>query len=163
MVVMAGKAESPEKARKMLTEAVGSGKAFEKFREFIKSQGGDPTPAENLELFPRPPVVRTVEAKSEGYVHSIQAEKIGKAALVLGAGREKKDSSIDLSTGIVLSAKKGDWVSKGKSIATVYARNDKACSEAQDIILEAFEIGPESITLPPLVKGLVTAASEERY
>jgi pyrimidine-nucleoside phosphorylase len=163
MVVMAGKAESPEKARKMLTEAVGSGKAFEKFREFIKSQGGDPTPADNPEFFPESAIVREVETSSEGYVHSIQAEKIGKAALVLGAGREKKDSSIDLSTGIVLSAKKGDWVSKGKSIATVYARNDKACSEAQDIILEAFEIGPESITLPPLVKGLVTADSEERY
>ena len=95
-------------------------------------------------------------SSNEGYVKAIKADDIGMAALNLGAGRETKESVIDLSVGIVLHKKIGDFVKSGESIATIYASDASKQKSSEKMVLEAYEI-VEAVTInKPLIKGIVT-------
>src|SRR6056297_243194 len=163
MLLMGGKAHDIDEAGSLLREAISSGKALDKFREFIIAQGGDPSPVEDHGLFPKPSFSGKVISSDEGYVSSIKADQVGKAALVLGAGRENKNSSVDLTVGIVLEKKTGESVSAGSPLATVHARDEKTFKEAEILILDAFSINDSKVPEPSLLKGIVTKDSEERY
>ena len=110
MVVKAGAADDLSLARTMLEESLSNGRAFEVFKEFVRAQGGDPNEAEHPELLPAARFQETVPAPGDGYVADIATEEIGKICLLLGGGRETKESRIDLSVGLVLCKKKGDAV-----------------------------------------------------
>ncbi len=163
MLLMGGKAHDIDEAGSLLREAISSGRALDKFREFIIAQGGDPSPVEDHGLFPKPSFSGKVISSDEGYVSSIKADQVGKAALVLGAGRENKNSSVDLTVGIVLEKKTGESVSAGSPLATVHARDEKTFKEAEILILDAFSINDSKVPEPSLLKGIVTKDSEERY
>src|SRR5690606_19268712 len=113
MLVAGGKARDAKEARQMLNTLLQNGKAIDKFREFIIRQGGDASFLDDHKLLPKATHIVEVRADKEGFVSRMDAEKLGRAAMKLGAGRETKDSIIDLAAGIMLRVKTGDRVKPG--------------------------------------------------
>lgn len=163
MLVLGEKAKNPEEARKILQNIINSGKGIEKLKELVKAQGGDSYLVDNPSLFENAAIVKKVTIKDSGFVKGIKADDIGKAALVLGAGRETKESEIDLSVGIVLHKKIGDFVKNGESIATIHANNDEKAKIAMEMILKAYEITTEKVKPRPLIKGIVTKEGIKKF
>lgn len=156
MLVLGKKAKDAHEARKILKDIIKSGKGLQKLRELVVAQGGNPAYVDNPSLFPLPAIVEPIIFNEEGYVKAIKADDIGKAALVLGAGRETKESIIDLAVGIVLHKKIGDFVKKGDAIATIYANDSEKQKVAVKMVLNAYEIVAGKIIAKPLIKGIVT-------
>ena len=140
MLVGAGKASDFETGYRMAEKTIADGSAFEKFCAFIEAQGGDADYARNPERFPKAPVVYEVKSGKSGYISSMQTEEIGLVSLVLGAGRETKESEIDLSAGICMKAKIGDKVECGQIIAHLYTSDITKAESAKDRLLAAVEI-----------------------
>ena len=130
MVYLAKRTSTIKEARQLLEEALESGKALEKMKTFVKSQGGDPSYVENPEKLPQAKFQIEWKAKDDGWIKEMDAEKIGTAAMLLGAGRATKESTINLSVGLVLNKKIGDFVKKGDSLITIHANRE----EVEDVI-----------------------------
>jgi pyrimidine-nucleoside phosphorylase len=156
MLLLAKKADTVEEARKKLENTIKDGSALKKFKEFIAAQGGDVSMIDNPELLPKAKYQIEVKAKKEGYVSKIVANEIGLAALVLGAGRETKESQLDLSVGIVLQKKAGAYVKEGDTIAIIHANDLSKAKEAEERIHGAYYITKEKCEERPLIFGVVT-------
>ncbi|GEN33338.1 pyrimidine-nucleoside phosphorylase [Aneurinibacillus danicus] len=150
MVYLGGKADSPETARTQLEEAIRNGNALEKFKTFLSAQGGDPSVVDDPSKLPQAKYTFEVKAGEEGHVASIQADRIGTAAMLLGAGRATKESVIDLAVGVVLRKKIGDSVKKGEPLVTIYS-NREDVAEVKEMIEDAYRIVPEAVEGPPLI------------
>lgn len=129
------------RAKTLLHDALHDGRAFNKFLEVVKAQGGD------LDVLSHPEKLLSkkleyVYAESSGYIEEMNALEIGKAAMRLGAGRETKEDQIYMEVGIDLHQKIGSYVEKGDVLATLYVR-DKGVDEAKRLILNALSIGKE--------------------
>lgn len=162
MLVLGGKADSASEARDMLKEAVESGKALNKLKELVDAQGGDGEYVLNPSLLPDATIIHEVKAPEAGYVAGIKADDIGVAALVLGAGRETKDSVIDLGVGIMLKKKVGDEVAAGDTIAVIYANDQSKVSDSESRLLGAYSFQQDEVKKPKLIKGIVTKDGLER-
>lgn len=148
--VAKGKVLSYEEGKELARKTVESGAAFKKFKEMVASQGGDLSYIENPEKFPEAQVSGTVRAKAGGYVAGMNTEGIGIAAGILGAGREKKDSEIDYSAGIIMKKKIGDKVEKGDVIARLYTSSEEKLQKAAEYLEQCCEISvkkPEPLKL----------------
>lgn len=154
MVYLANKANSIEEARLKLEDAITSGRAIEKFKTFIASQGGDPSVVDDPSKLPTASYTFEVAAKESGYVSEIVADEIGIAASMLGAGRITKDSKIDLAVGLVLQKKVGDKVQKGDSLVTIHS-NKENVAEVKEKIYGAYSITKKSVEANPLVYGVI--------
>lgn len=154
MVFLAGKAASLEEAEEKLREAIRSGKALDKFKEFIANQGGDASIVDDPEKLPTAAYQIEVPAKSAGIVASIVADEIGTAAMLLGAGRATKDSEIDLAVGLMLNKKIGDKVAAGESLVTIHANRGNV-AEVIEKIYANITIA-EQAAAPTLIHGIVT-------
>ena len=163
MLVLGEKAKNAKQGREMLKDIIKSGKGLQKLRELVVAQGGNPAYVDDPSIFPLPAIVEQVISNYEGYVKAIKADDIGIAALTLGAGRETKESEIDLSVGIVLHKKIGDFVKKDETIATIYASNAQKQKISSKIVLDAYEIVEEKITAKSLIKGIVTKDGIVRF
>jgi pyrimidine-nucleoside phosphorylase len=150
MVYLAKKATSIEDAREKLEEVIANGKALEVLKTFIAAQNGEPSIVDSTDLLPAASHMIEVKAKEAGTVSAIVADKIGTAAMLLGAGRATKDSEIDLAVGIVLNKKIGDRVEKGDSLVTLHS-NKEEISSVIDIVLAAYSITNEAIDKPTLI------------
>jgi thymidine phosphorylase len=126
--------------------ALASGSAYEKFCEFVTAQGGD---ADALEDLPVSAEVSEVKAPRGGYVARFGASAIGRAALALGAGREKKGDRIDPGSGVEILVKPGDPLLKGQPVARLYGERD--AEPARRLVLEALEISDEPVEPPPAI------------
>ena len=155
MVVVGGKAETLEEARTMLEGVIENGQALEVFKQFIKEQGGNPAVVDDVTLLPQAEFVTEVPSKKEGYISFMEADEIGTAAMVLGAGRATKESEIDLAVGIVLHKKVGDFVKAGESIATIYS-NAKEVAECSEMIYNSIEYTSEPVEKIKLISALIT-------
>ncbi|MCL6638753.1 MAG: pyrimidine-nucleoside phosphorylase [Firmicutes bacterium] len=155
MLLLAGKASSLDEGRKKLSELLGSGRALDKFEEFVSAQGGDPRVTQKDDLLPAARIKEDIAAPVAGYVQAIHAGQVGRAAMLLGAGREKKESQIDLSVGIVLKKKAGDRVRAGESLAVLHANSPDRLAQVREIIREAYTIGDKKPEPRPLVYGMV--------
>jgi pyrimidine-nucleoside phosphorylase len=153
MLVLGGKTDSLDQAEEMLREAIQSGAALSKFREWITSQGGDASVVERTELLPQARYRIEVPASRTGVVESIIADKIGVAAMLLGAGRVTKESRIDLAVGIVLRKKVGDPVRESESLATIHA-NREDIEDVIQLMRENIQISGEACP-PKLIHGEV--------
>lgn len=120
MVLLANKASSLEEAEQLLQEAISSGRALEKFKQFIINQGGDASVVDDSERLPQAQFIVEVPAKTAGYVTEIVADELGTAAMWLGAGRATKESEIDLAVGLMLNKKVGDRVEEGESLVSIH-------------------------------------------
>ncbi|MDK2805490.1 pyrimidine-nucleoside phosphorylase [Thermoanaerobacterium thermosaccharolyticum] len=143
MLTIAGVAKDTDEAKEMLKEALTSGKALDKFKEFISAQGGDERIVDDISLLPQAKYVESWMADEDLYIKDLYALDLGLIAMKLGAGRSTKEDTIDLSVGIMLGGKIGDVIKKGEPIATVYA-NDKdklkwAISEIKKYIIVSHE------------------------
>lgn len=143
MVFGAGKASSVEEARGMLEETVTSGKAIDKFAEFVKAQGGDERYVYDTSLFNLGSLKEDLVSDTDGYVQSIHADEVGIASLILGGGREKKEDIIDPGVGIIINKKTSDSVTKGEKLATLFANDPAKLEEAKKRLRGAFVIGSE--------------------
>ena len=150
MVVLAEKAKTLDEARKMLVDVIENGKALETFKVFLASQGGNTKVIDDPSKLPTATYSIEVKAERSGYVSEIIADKIGTAAMVLGAGRVTKDSVIDLAVGLVLNKKVGDFVDKGQSIVTIHS-NSENVEDAMKRIYEAYTIVDNQIKAPSLI------------
>ena len=155
MVFLADKASSLEEARSMLEESIKSGKAIEKLKTLIKAQGGDETIVDHPEKLPLAKYKIELPAKQSGYIKAINANEVGVASLLLGAGRMTKDSVIDLSVGIVLNKKIGDFVEEGESLLTIYA-NKEDVESIKERLYKNIQVTEDKVTRPPLIYETIT-------
>lgn len=155
MVVVGGKAETLEEARGMLEEVIANGKALEVMKQFIEAQGGNPAVVDDVDLLPQAKFVTEVPSEQDGYISFMEADEIGTAAMVLGAGRATKESEIDLAVGIVLNKKVGDRVEKGESIATIYS-NTEELAECMKMLYNSIEYSSEPVDKVQLISALIT-------
>ncbi len=142
-IVSLSKNVSREDARALCENALNSGMAFEKFKEWITAQGGNEKWLDNTELFPKAEYSYQVKSAENGYISSMDAEKIGISSVILGAGRETKNDSIDMSAGIILLKKTGDKINKGDTLATLYSNNKTSFASAEERFLDAITISAE--------------------
>lgn len=156
MVYLGKKADSPDAAREMLKKAIEDGSALETFKTFIKAQGGDPSIIDDPAKLPKAKYSFEVPAKEEGYICEIKADEIGTAAMLLGAGRATKTSSIDLSAGVVLKKKIGDYVQKGEPLAIIHC-NFEDVGNAEAKIENSIKISGEKPAPPRLIYEQITS------
>ena len=134
MAYLGGVGENLEDARQLLEENIKNGKALEKFKLFIEAQGGNPDVVDRPdELLPQAEFQIEVTADRDGVISEIEAEELGVAAMLLGAGRETIDSELDLAAGLMLHKKIGDEVKKGESILTIYSNKEDVDASVKKI------------------------------
>ncbi|OPF87770.1 pyrimidine-nucleoside phosphorylase [Vagococcus martis] len=140
MVVLAEKASTLEEARQLLENSITSGAAADKFKEMIRNQGGDDSVVDFPEKLPQANYIIEVPAKKTGVVSKIVADKIGVAAMLLGAGRRTKEEEIDYAVGLILNKKVGDSVFEGESLVTIQANRENV-DDVLNVIYDNIEIG----------------------
>lgn len=155
MLRAGGYASSDAQARSILEEKLENGEALAKLRELVSLQGGDPRQVDKPELLALSPIQFEFRSPSTGYIAQLHAEGVGVASMVLGAGRESKESKIDLGAGIYLHARMGDFVNAGDRIATLYTANDSKIDEAEKLLAQALSFTDVPPRLQPLVLDVV--------
>ena len=140
-----GEVKTFEEASEKIDEVINNGRALELLKQFIELSGGDGEVVNNYELLPTPKSVLEVLAQEDGYVTKIKAEEVGKAAMIIGAGRATKEDEVDHAVGIELKKKVGDKVEKGDLIAEIYYNDDKNIESSKAMLLDAYIIGNEKI------------------
>lgn len=165
MLILGGKAADEEEAQAILTARLDSGEALEKLKQMVAAQGGNTEQIDHPELLPTAELKVDVKSDANGFVDSIQAEEIGIAAMMLGAGRETKDSVIDLAAGVELRKKIGDPVEIGETLAVLHLNrsHEAGRAEAERRILNAYGISGSKVPRRPLVFALVTPDGVKRF
>lgn len=146
---------SHSQGKRMAKKALSSGQAFEKFKEMVQAQGGDIRYVEHPEFFERDAFEGEVLAAEDGFLSGMDTEKIGVAAGLLGAGRETKDSVIDMSAGIYLKKKIGDTVKKGEPIAICYAGTKGKLNRGMAMFESSIRYSKEAPRIPKLIVDII--------
>ncbi|WP_066193104.1 pyrimidine-nucleoside phosphorylase [Gracilibacillus timonensis] len=139
MTLIAGIYDHYDTAVQALEAKLDNGEALACFKDFIEAQGGDSAFIDDFNLLPQPSYNIEVKAHTDGYIHEMAAEKIGLAAMHLGAGRATKEDTIDHSVGITLKKKIGDSIVKGDTLAILHSNKDQA-DEVGEIVKQAYTI-----------------------
>lgn len=141
MLMVAEITENEQQAREMLKEAVDSGKALDKLAELVEAQGGDKRMVYETDLLPKASSITPLLSEKDGYVEKIQCDEVGICSLILGGGRETKESAIDLSVGIVLTKKVGSHVKAGEPLAYIHSNEEAKRLACEERLRKAFHIG----------------------
>ncbi|WJH34259.1 pyrimidine-nucleoside phosphorylase [Paenibacillus sp. CC-CFT747] len=165
MLVLGGKASGLEEARESLNARIEDGSALRKFKEMIEAQGGDSSVVDDPSRMPGAAETVEVKAETDGYVSSVEAEELGLAAMLLGAGRATKESVIDLGVGLVLHKRIGDPVKAGETLVTLYANPGDGIelSAAEQKIRRAYTVSEAPVEKPPLVYAVITKEGVQRF
>lgn len=155
MLIAGEIAKNREEAYAMLKNAIDSGNAYDKFVEFIGAQGGNVEQVHNPQLLPKATKEVPVFADTEGYVEKIICDEVGICSLILGGGRENKESEIDLSVGLILHKKVGDFVKKDTPIATLYGNSDEKLIQAKGRLLKAYSFTDKKVKKRELIQGII--------
>lgn len=155
MLLAAGAAQTEEEAEQKLSSVIQDGSAIKKLAEFVKAQGGDSKAVYDTSLLPKASIAEEIVSVQEGYVKKIDCDEIGICSLLLGGGRETKESVIDLSVGLVLHKKVGDFVKEGEALATIYANDRERLEAARDRFLKAYHLDDKQPVKLPFLKGVV--------
>lgn len=155
MVVLGGHAKTLAEARTQLEAVVADGSALEVLRAFITAQGGNAAVVDDLTLLPQAKFVTELAAKTSGYIAKLEADDIGTAAMLLGAGRATKESEIDLAVGLVLNKKVGDFVNAGESLVTIYA-NREDITDVEQKLYDHIILSDEIVAAPKLIHSIIT-------
>lgn len=140
---------------KMVRLAIENGSALEKLKEAVGAQGGDISYIDDTSKFIDASVCIEYKAEKSGYINKIDAQKIGRASVLLGAGREKKDDVIDFGAGIYLCKKTGDEVREGDTVARLYTNKNEYADSALAVIKEAFDYSQKKPYIGKTVLGTV--------
>ena len=153
MALLAEKVESLEEARSILKEHIETGVALNYLKTFITAQGGDPRVIDDFSLLPQAKEKIVLKAKNAGYVEALFAEELGKAAMLLGAGRQTKDDRIDLGVGLELHKKVGDQVSPGEALCTVHT-NRSDIEPVLELVEKSIVISDKKVSPPLLLETI---------
>ncbi|MBE6072954.1 MAG: pyrimidine-nucleoside phosphorylase [Selenomonas ruminantium] len=162
MLYLVGKG-TIEECRAMAEKAIADGSAFETFCTMVREQGGDDSVLRDYEKFAQAPYKQEILAERDGFITKMNAEEIGETSVILGAGRETKDSDIDFSAGLVLHKKFGDAVKKGDSLVTLYTSKEASLQDAERLYRKAVVIGDTQPAKEPLVYARVEKDKVEKY
>ncbi len=155
MLIAGGVSKEIENAEKKLKQVIEDGSALRKLAEFVEAQGGDARAVYEPERLPAASIQKPVLAQKEGYVYHIACDEVGICSLILGGGRETKESEIDLSVGLVLRKKVGDYVKVGEPLAIIHANDEECAKGAEKRFLNACEITEEKPVKSDFIKGIV--------
>ena len=144
-----------ERAKELAEEALKSGLAFEKFKEWISAQGGDLNYIENPNLFESAKFVYEIKADTDAYIKRMNAENIGLAAMELGAGRKTKDELIDFAAGVELLKKPGDRIKKGDTLARLYTDRENSRTAAEELFISSLELGKNKPEPIPIIHKII--------
>src|SRR5271157_1878287 len=140
MIYLGKKAASLDDARRLAEEKLVDGSGYKKFKQVVAAQGGNPQALDKFELLPNATGMREVASPRGGYVSSIDAEDIGAASNMIGAGRDKKEDAIDPAVGIILEVKAGEKVDAGSVLCRLYYTKEDRVEEAAEMVEDAFRI-----------------------
>ena len=146
MLIAGGRAKTDAEAKAMLQQVIEDGSALKKLAEFVKAQGGDAAAVYDTSKLPKASIIEAVEAPQSGYISKIACAEVGICSLILGGGRETKESEIDLAVGLVLTKKVSDYVENGETIAYIHANDAEKLKAAKERFLQAYtfsEAAPE--------------------
>ncbi len=158
MLRLAGRGErwtDEDQVREILTEKLNNGEAFERFREMVSTQGGDLAMVDDPSLLPRAKFQETLQAFDAGYVSQVAADHVAQAALILGAGRMRKEDAVDHAVGVEVFINVGDEVQQGQEIARIHANDEAALKDAQQEVLNAIQISSEAVDPLPLFYDVI--------
>ena len=155
MLIAGGKADTAEEARDMLLKVLASGAALDKLAEFVEAQGGNKEAVYNTDLLLKASIVEPVLSPVDGYISHIECDEVGICSLILGGGRETKESEIDLSVGIVLTKKVGDKVAKGETIAYIHANHEEKLVAAKERFLKAYSYSETQPLKTKIIKHIL--------
>ncbi|MEE9224906.1 MAG: thymidine phosphorylase [Bacteroidota bacterium] len=155
MIMLVGKATTIEGGIEIAREVLKSGKAYQKFLELVKRQGGDASVVKNLETYPVSKFSMEVKSPERGYVASMDARGVGLVSCALGAGRTKLEQKVDPKAGIVLKKKVGDSVDIGDPLAILYTDKEEVLLEARDRLKAAVRVAEASPKRVSLIRALV--------
>lgn len=155
MLIAGGAASNEDEAKRKLENVISDGSALNKLAEFVRAQGGDEHAVYDTTLLPKAEIVRPVLSDRSGYISHIECDEIGICSLILGGGRETKESSIDLSVGLVLLKKVGDYVSEGDTLCYIHANDMDKAEAAERRYLKALTFSPEKPEKLPFIRGIV--------
>lgn len=155
ILLMSGFSKTKEAAIKIIKEKINSGEAKNKFKEMLVWQGGNTNVIDDYSLFGKAKHIIQVKSDVTGYVHKINTLEIGRAAMLLGAGRSHKDEKIDMSVGIKVFKKVGDKINKNDVLAEVHA-NDKNLNEAIENVLNAYVIKDKEIRENKIILEIIS-------
>lgn len=151
LMVMAGRAPDAQTARRTLRAAIESGAAIEKFREMICRHGGDAEVVDDYNRLPSATIQQPLTAPCAGYIAAVDAERIGRACLLLGAGRRRTDDAVDPAVGVAELVKVGERVEKGGVLAVAHANDRARLDEARRLLVEAFTFAEAPPPHAPLI------------
>ena len=164
MLLISGIVSSRKKAKSRIAENLANQKGLNRLADLIAAQGGDPSVLDNLDLLPQPTAKIEVKSETAGYVSAIDAQAVGLASKMLGAGRKTKDDAIDYSVGIYLKKKIGDKVKAGDPLAVFYSDgDDKKIGPARKKFLAAYSFNSNKIDPPKLIYARITRDGVEEY
>jgi thymidine phosphorylase len=143
MIYLGKKAPSLEEARRLAEEKLVDGSGYKKLKQVVAAQGGNPQALDKFELLPNATGMREVASPRGGYVSSIDAEDIGAASNMIGAGRDKKEDAIDPAVGIILEVKAGEKVDAGSVLCRLYYTKEDRVEEAAEMVEDAFRISAQ--------------------
>ena len=140
-----GEVKELEEAKEKIDKVINDGSALKILSEFIEESGGNKELVNNYDLLPKAKSVMEIFSEKEGYIKKIKTEEIGKAAMIIGAGRAKKEDEIDHAVGINIFKKVGEKIAKNEKIAEIYYNNGENVQESKNMILEAFVLTEEKV------------------
>lgn len=150
MYLLSGKIDNLDKAKEKVIEVIRNKSAYNKFTEFVNAQGGNIESIEKLDVKHQIDIV----SEQDGYVKEINSEEVGIATMMLGAGRERKEDSIDHEVGVKLHVKIGDKISKGDKLFTIYSNKDNN-DDVKTKLANSITITKEKVTKPPVIHKVV--------
>ncbi len=163
MLVLSKTVNSFDEGIQRIRDAIKSGDALDKLRMFIENQGGDKRIVDDYSLLPKASKIVEIKANKSGFISKIEAEEVGVSAMILGAGRETKEDELDLSAGIVLKKKVGDYVDKGDTLAFMHFNKEEKLQQAKTRLIDAYEIVEEKVEPKRLVYGVVTKDEIKKF
>jgi pyrimidine-nucleoside phosphorylase len=155
MLLLGGKCDTPQAGREILEQALRSGRALDKFEEWIGAQGGDAGVVSDITIMPQARLDADVKAPRSGYIAGINAMIVGMTCVALGAGRAKKSDPIDYAVGLVLHKKVGERVADGEPLLTVYANAASKLAEARQELVSAYTWSDTPVQPAPLIRRII--------
>lgn len=155
IIKLSGKGDDLEENKKLILENVQNGKAYNKFLELVQNQNGDIEYIKDTSKFERAKYIIPVISEQEGFIEELNAEKIGKISVLLGAGRLKKEDSIDKAVGIVLNKKIADKVQKGEILAYIHADGEEKGKSLAEQLRKAYKISEIEIEKDKIILGII--------
>jgi len=156
MFHLGGSADTVEQGKKLAAGLIGSGRAFERFRQMVAMQGGDLDAVDDPRRLPKAQHKLDVASSRSGYITSIQCEEVGKASVILGCGRNSNEDSVDPAVGLILHRKIAQSVIAGEPLCTVQYNSGAHLERVRRMIEQSFQVGDAPpLDLRPLVRRVV--------